>query len=195
MFDPHDLAVRADRFHFEDSPITLRTAEKVVVLYGQSDANTSEFRIKLLRRFADTIFRNSDISFYAYKHSGATEYLALMIVNPFVPSILNAMYYYLQRAWLKDLEDGSAFLDSIIAAKKFDDAELQANLRDEEDLERDFLGEATLGVVQRVGKRLPFRKENIVQAMRTLHGIYHHKKKTIHHSTLDSRKSAATTDD
>jgi hypothetical protein len=96
------------------------------------------------------------------------------------------MYYYLQRAWLKELEDGSVFLDNIISARKFEAAELDANLNDQEQLERDFLGDATLGVIEKVGKRWPYTKQHVIQALKTLHGIYHHKKKRVRHSTLDA---------
>jgi len=186
LFAPDDLPRRFGKYRFQDGPIAFRTAQKVVVLYGQSDSNPSDFRNRLVRQFTDGLFPNSDISFYAYKHTGLTEYLVLLVVNPFLPAIQNAMYYYLQRSWLKNVEDGSAFLDEVIATPKFSEASFDDKLEDQERLERDFLGESTLGVVAKIGKRWPFTKQHVIDSMRSLHSIYHHKKKTITRSKLSS---------
>jgi hypothetical protein len=184
LFNPSELRTRIDKYRPEEGPMAFRTAEKVVVLYGQSDANTSDFRTKLIRQLANGLFPNSDISFYGYKHSGETEYLVLLIVNPFISAVQNAMYYYLQRVWLKNLDDGPDFLDDLISSSQFDENALMEKLEDQERLEPGFLGETTLGIVEKIGKRWPFTREHVVQAVKRLHDIYHHKKTSVKHSKL-----------
>ena len=81
---------------------------QVVVVLGQPQSARDNPAIEEAAKAAvDRIFFNSDLAWYHHRHAGDLDYLLVFIVDPFVPVIVNSMFDYIARTWIRDSSKAS----------------------------------------------------------------------------------------
>lgn len=163
----------------EALPLEFRTAERVVLLYGQPKSMHSTHKDEIAKLIVSGIFKNSDPSFYPFQHAGNTDIVVVLIVNPLVRVLQNSIYYYIGQSWVENRSESSSlapFLDAVIVSKNFDEKAVQSVLSATEILKADTLGVGTLNVISQVRDPIFLTRADVVYTLREMHRMYHNKK-------------------
>jgi hypothetical protein len=91
----------------QDEPREFRTPRRVIALIGQpqGSSNNLEFE-EAAKAGVDRIFFNSDLVWYPFRHAGDLDYLLVFVVDPFLPVVVNSMFDYVARTWVRDTSKG-----------------------------------------------------------------------------------------
>jgi hypothetical protein len=113
-------------------PSEFRTARRVVVLLGQPQGATDNLGVEAAARSAVArVFATPDVVWYPFLHAGDLEYLLVFAVDPFVPVIVNSMFDYIARTWLRDTSQGSVLPGYVLGGEERTSLEDQLVREDE----------------------------------------------------------------
>jgi len=177
-------------------PIEFQTAARLIILYGQPQAKASEIKKDLITRACERIFPNAQKLEFTFRHHASTETLLLLLVDPFIPPVVSAIYYYANNAWSRSGENLRDKLDATIGKTGFEEPGF---LEEKEQFPDSIYGAGSEDVEKRVAEneQLNFDREQIVKAIRHLHDIYHRRRPSTSTSSSLHRKkrrgSAAST--
>jgi hypothetical protein len=173
-----DLIDNLKQLSLDDLPIEFRTARQIVMIYGQTDANPSVARRNSAASMLANIFTNSECSWAEFRHSGDAEYLLILIVDPFVPAIVDAVIDYGSRVWLEksEVKQTEVKLRDVVADEQFQKQVLEKAARKYELVDPTFLGDSTVQTVSQFEQPLPFEQKHFIASIASLHRIYHQKR-------------------
>ena len=161
------------------------TASNVVMLYGQPSNDHSPEKEGMARDIVNTLFKNSNVSSYMYKHDGKADLLLLLIIDPLIGFVQNSIYYYGDLSWAKDkdLDIDNLFTEKI-TEKSFDGKALEEALFENEQILGDFHGDGTVELVQNYKEDHRVSRPQLVNAFGHLNSVYRRRKKPVQRRSL-----------
>ena len=174
-------------------PIEFQTTARLIILYGQPQAKVSEIKKDLIMRASEKIFPNAQKHDFMFQHHASTETLLLLLVDPFIPPVVSAIYYYANNAWSASGHNLRDRLDAIIGEGTFVEPDF---FEKEELFPESMYGGGAEDVKERVeaDKGLKVGHVHIMEAFRHLHKVYHRERpSTSTSSGLHRKKSQKST--
>lgn len=171
-----------DEFAVEKGPREFRTARRIVAVLGHpQSASNNPVIADATKAAVNRIFSNSESPvWYYHKHSGHLDYLLLFIVDPFVPVIVNSMFDYIARTWLRDSSNGPIIDNYLKGAVQRESLKEELLAEDEiQHLPEALMGNATEDLVGRDGL-IPFGPEVVISALDRVRDVLRWKKPATH---------------
>ena len=168
-------------------PIEFQTTARLLILYGQPQAKASEIKKDLILRACGKIFPNAQQLDFTFRHHASTETLLLLLVDPFIPPVVSAIYYYANNAWSNSGKNLRDEFDEAIGKTTFEEP---TSLGRQELFPDSIYGGGVDDVLKRVDKigELAVDREHIVKAFRHLHEIFHRERPSTSTSSRLRRK-------
>ena len=164
----------------DKGPIEFKTTNRLIVLYGQPEKRTSEFKKDTIIKVCEKIFPNSQKAHFFFRHHSTTETLLLLLVDPFIQPVVSAIYYYANNAWGQSNQNSTAAFDKLIGNDRFSERSCRKLFTEHEQFPKSIYG----GGVHEIRRRIEIDQSNqvvvgqnhIEETFRHLHRIFHRKR-------------------
>ena len=156
-------------------PLEFRTTYRLVIFYGQPEKRWSEAKKDLIERACGRFFPNAQQLHYHFRHRDSAETVLLFLVDPWLSSVVSAIYYYANNAWGGPGKNFADNFDDLIATGVFKAPEF---FEEKELFPEVIYGGGREDVQRRVeaNEDLAVTREHIVAAFRHLHEIYNRRR-------------------
>ena len=178
-------------YEANEGPIEFRTVDRLLVLYGQPESRTSEFKKETIIKACEKIFPNSQKAHFFFRHHSDTETLLLLLVDPFIQPVVSSIYYYTNNAWGQPNHNLKADFDDLIGADRFSEESFYKLLTKDEQFPESIYGGGVRAIKRSIdhNDQVVVGRDHIEGTFRHLHRIFHRKRpSTDTSSNLRQRK-------
>ena len=188
--DDKTFLEQLDDYDVKLGPIEFSTPERIVIIYGQPDDQYSAYKRDRIELACGRFFSNSQLVPYSFRHPWPWDVLLVLLIDPFIMPVVSAMYYYANNAWGKKGANLRDTFDDIISSNVFDLEKLAPLFQEQEHYPESIYGAGTEDVsrILKYDASLAVSREQMIEALRHLHAIFHRTRPELKTSSALRRK-------